>query len=318
MEINMQEDMRAQAADWLVRLRHGGDRDWEAFADWLAEDPAHATAYDEVEQMDLAIETLLPDLQWLEAANDHDAEPMEVARSSRHWLFAGGALAACLAAAVVVLTPQLFSSRYDVATRPGETHIVNLDAGTRITLNGDTKMTFDRKDPRFAALYVGEAVFEVRHDSNRPFRLLVGDNVVQDAGTIFSVVRETAEVRVAVAEGRVIYNPGNRAISLDPGQALVDNDDDRSVRVEQTPVGAVGAWQRGQLIYTGEPLSRIAADLSRSVGITITVTPIIASRPFHGTIALNGADPKQLDHLKLALGVDLEKTAHGWIMRPAP
>jgi transmembrane sensor len=307
------DSIETRAIEWHIRLRDGDDAIWEGFAEWLAEDPRHAAAYDGVEQADLALEPLLPQVTVRAAANDTGERPERPARNGWRWGLAGG-LAASVAAAFLLL-PQAESDRYEVATRPGERKMVQLDPGTRITLNGATRMTFDRNNPRFASLAKGEALFEVRHDSTNPFRLQVGDDVVEDAGTVFNVVHEPGEVRVAVAEGTVVYNPGRNAVSLNAGQALVDHDAS-GVDVTRLPVERVGSWKTGSLLYSAARLSQVAADLSRSLDVRITVAPGIADRPFSGTIALDGSGPEQLRRLQLALDVRLEKGPDGWIMKP--
>lgn len=309
------DSIDARAIEWHIRLRDGDDAIWEGFAEWLAEDPRHAAAYDAIEQADLALEPLLQHVVVREAANDAEEQPAAPVRRGWRWAVAGGAVAASAAAAVLML-PQAESSRYEVATRPGQRQVVQLDPATQVTLNGATRMTFDRKDPRFASLAKGEALFQVRHDSARPFRLEVGDNVVEDVGTVFNVVRETDEVRVAVAEGKVVYNPGRDAVSLDAGQALVDRDASDVVDVTRIPVERVGSWKSGSLVYSAAPLSQVAADLSRAMDVPVTTAHGIADRPFSGTIALDGSGPDQLRRLQLALNVRLEKEAGGWIMKP--
>jgi transmembrane sensor len=201
-------------------------------------------------------------------------------------------------------------------TAPGERQVIALDAATEVTLNGATRMTFDRNDPRFASLASGEALFRVRHDERNPFRLEVGANVVEDAGTVFNVVHEQGEVRVAVAEGKIVYNPGAGAVSLDAGQSLVDRGGAAGVKVTDIPITAVGSWKTGSLVYAGAPLSRVADELSRAFGVRIAAAPSIADRPFSGTITLDGSGVGQLRRLSPALNVAVEERPDGWIMRP--
>jgi len=311
--------LQSRAIEWHVRLRDGDDATWEAFVEWLAQDPRHGQAYDAIEQIDLAIEPLLPGLALPQARHDaaNAAGRPGVTRRSRfrRWGFAGGALAASVAAAIVLL-PFFTSSRYEVATGPGQRRTVTLDGTTQVTLNGSTRISFDRRNPRFAALAAGEALFRVNHDAARPFTLEVGDKRVEDVGTVFNVVRDPGEVRVAVADGKIVYRSGNNAVPLDAGQALVDRAATGTLRVTRAAAGSAGAWEGGHLVYSGEPLSQVADDLGRSLGIRIAVSASIADRPFSGSIALDGTDPAQRARLKLALNVAIDAGADGWTMKP--
>lgn len=311
-----QDSIRARAIEWHIRLRDGDDATWEAFAEWLAEDVRHADAYDAVEAADQAIDPLLPDVVIREAANDLDEPAQPPALRRWRWGLLGGTVAASIAAAALLFSGPA-PSRYDVVTAPGERQVVALDAVTEVTLNGATRMTFDRKDPRFASLASGEALFRVRHDERNPFRLEVGANIVEDAGTVFNVVHEQGEVRIAVAEGKIVYNPGARAVSLDAGQSLVDRGGATRVKVIDVPITAVGSWKTGSLVYAGAPLSRVAEELSRALGVRIAAAPSIADRPFSGTITLDGSGVGQLRRLSPALNVAVEERPDGWIMGPA-
>jgi transmembrane sensor len=315
MATETQDSIRMKAIEWHIRLRDGGDDAWERFAEWLAENPLHAEAYDAVERMDHAIEPLLGDVVFHEAANDSDELNTRPLPSTRRWFLSGGVMAAGIVAALV-LGPPMLSSRYDVATGPGERRIVTLDPATQVVLNGSTRMTFDRENPRFAAMDEGEALFRIRHDEARPFVLELGDNRVEDAGTVFNVVRVPSQVRVAVAEGKVIYNPGRDRIMLDPGQALVDEDAANGVRVTQAPLETVGAWEKGQLGYYQTPMSQVAADIGRTLGVHITVPPLLADRRFSGSVVLRGKRPDEIRRLELALNVRLMADRNGWTMKP--
>src|SRR5579862_8033647 len=248
MGSDTENSLQTRAIEWHIRLRHGDDAVWDAFADWLAQDPRHRETYEALEQTDLAIEPLLRQVVFPEAMHDAD-RPADIPVSrSRRWWLAGGALAATIAA-VAVFLPQLASSRYEVTTGPGQRQTVALDATTQVILNGSTRMTFDRKNPRFAALASGEALFRIQHDNAQPFTLEIGNNRIQDVGTVFNVVRNSSQVRVAVAEGNVIYSTQAQAVPLGAGQALLAQSDSATLHVTATPITSVGAWQNGRLVY---------------------------------------------------------------------
>lgn len=313
----LHEAVRSRAIEWHLRLK-GDDADWTAFEEWLAADPEHGAAFDRIQQLDADIEPLLQNLVFREAANDaedddHDDDVPAPAKPRKWWLVTG-VVAACSLAAVA-LAPVFAPARYEVVTRPGENQIVSLDQGTRIILNGSTRMVFNRKNRRFAELASGEALFQVRHDASHPFVVEIGDNRVEDAGTVFNIVREANETRVAVAEGKVVFNPGRGETPLVAGEGLVADSRTGSVRIGQAATSAIGGWQRGQLVYLGDPLSRVAADLSRALGLKISVTAAVASRPFYGTIATKDFTDGRLERLGTALGVTIERNRQGWVMK---
>lgn len=313
------EEIKARALEWHIRLRDGDDDLWDSFSLWLAEDARHVAAYDRVERLDNSLEAFLPDLVFREAANDvGEADVGEAEVAGRGWgkrFWAGGALAASIAAAILI-GPQLVPSRYDVVTGPGMRQTVALDPETRVTLNGSTRMTFDRRDSRFASLAEGEALFQVRHDGAKPFRLEVGGNEIENAGTVFNVVRDDDEVRVAVARGRIIYNPRSAAVALGAGDQLLDRVDARPVLTRVLPE-AVGSWETGRLVYADAALSQVAADIGRTLGVPVSVAPVLADRAFSGTIVLDGTGSRQFARLGSALDVDFASEGTVWVMKPA-
>jgi transmembrane sensor len=303
---------RRQAIEWRIRLRDGDDATWDAFSEWLAQDPANAEAYDLVEQMDVALEPMLGDLVMAEAAND--VGPPAARPSARPWPWKPAAAIAASVAVAVGLALHFAPSRYEVVTGAGERKVVSLDAATRVELNGSTRLTLDHRNARFAALASGEALFHVRHDDRRPFELRLGGERVVDVGTVFNVVRDADGVRVAVAEGKVVYSQGSRDVPLGRGQALVRRTGDAAIHLATIPAASVGGWRNGRLVYSGDPLAQVAADLSRSLGMHISVAPAIAERPVYGVIALDGSGPAQLDRLGSALNVALVHAGDSWTM----
>lgn len=304
-------DLTQTALSWHIRLRDGGDADWAAFADWLEEHPDHAAAYAQVEAMDLALEPALPDLRFPAptpvAAND---DPAPARRWP--WVAGGGAMAAALALALFMGIGR--DSHYDITTAPGETRVVQLDAGTQIALNGDTQMRFDHADPRFARLDHGEALFTVRHDPAHPFTLDLHDGRVIDVGTVFNVVSLPGQTRVAVAEGAVDYRPEGQSIPLHAGQqAEADNG---AIKVTPTGPQSVDGWRHRRLTYQGNPLEQVAQDLGRVLGAAIRVAPEIARQPVFGTIDLQGITPAHIPLLASALNVRVVRHGKEWMLKP--
>jgi transmembrane sensor len=305
-----EEGIRAQAIAWRIRLADGDAVAWERFVAWLEHSPEHARAYDLVAlgEQD-AVQALAMPAAVPAPANDQGPRP-----ARRAWIGLGAAAAAV--ALAFVGAPMLQSSAYEIATGPGEQRQVALEDGTRITLNGGTRIELDRSHPRLAKLETGEAHFSVVHDAAAPFRVQLGEAVVQDVGTVFDVVRDKSGNRVEVAEGAVRYNPDRENVSLTAGQTLVDPAGDDPVRIGQRRASAIGGWTSGRLSYDQEPLDRVAAELSRTTGVAIAVAPALADRSFSGTIRIGHDRKRVVERVAALLDVSARRTGSGWILEP--
>ncbi|MBB5715600.1 FecR family protein [Sphingomonas aerophila] len=299
------------AVAWLIRQRAPDFDAWEAFAAWLEADGAHADAYHRAAAADRDLDELLASPA---AASQPTAPtPLSAARRSRPWprWVGGGAIAAALALAVGLELRGPTPQPYAVATAAGERRTVDLGQGTRIALNGATRLTLNREEPRRVRLESGQALFVVAHDASHPFEVTVGNARVVDVGTTFEITRIADGLDVAVAEGEVVVDPTGAATRLTAGQAMHRDPSGQAVR-RATEIGAVGEWQRNRLSYDGAPLSAVAADLSRNLGVEVVADPVVAGRPFRGVLILDGGQDAVASRLPALLGVSLRRTNNRW------
>ncbi|KQN09532.1 iron dicitrate transport regulator FecR [Sphingobium sp. Leaf26] len=298
-----------EALGWVIQTRDPEFSDWDGFTAWLEADPAHASAYDALMLADSELDSFVPSEPVIMpiAAND----PGVPSRRPLRWI-GGGAVAAALVAAVSLGVANR-SDIYSVTTRPGEIRVIALDDGTKVELNGDTSMRFDRKDARFAALDAGEAAFTVRHDAANPFRVTVGDAVFEDAGTVFNIVRTKAATRIGVSEGKVIYNPQAEAIALPAGRALAD--DAQGLRVMDIAPAAVASWRQGQLVYSNAPVAQVGEDAARSLGLTVRFTPGAQAMRFTGTIRLDRDPARFFAQAAPLMGLSAVRQGDAWLLK---
>ncbi len=314
MTAETQEALRGEAIGWHLRVADGSVEDWEAFTAWLGANPAHVRAYDAIEMLDAeatAVAAALPPA--LVAAND------DMPVTSRKWWLGGSAVAAMLAVAVM-FGAQGFPGHdlYKVTSPPGATRTILLASGDTITLNGDSTVVLDHKNLRFASLEHGEASFGIRHDPANPFIVEVGDERIQDVGTVFNVARGEDGVRIAVAQGAVLYNPGREAVHLGAGEALSDPGGVSPVVLARVDPADVGSWRSGRLSYDDAPLSRVASDLSRATGQRVRLAPALAARQFSGTIRLNADRAALFADVAHLLDVEARHSNDGWTLVARP
>lgn len=293
-----------EAAAWQVRLRDASSADWEAFTAWLEADPAHGAAYDLVALADLELDGLPP------------AEPVRVIetpaprRIGRRSVFGWGG-AAVAAALVGVITLNMGGSTYDVATGAGERRVIALEDGSRIALNGGTRLVLDRDDPRFARVEQGEALFTVVHDDARPFRVEAGEARLVDMGTVFNVVHDGGRTDVAVSEGAVRWHRGGARVDLTAGMALSQRGTERPA-VVRTELTAVGGWRAGRLSYSGARYDEVATDLSRNLGAPVSIGADAAARRFSGVIVIDRDAAVTMERVGALLELNARRTGDGW------
>ena len=312
MMTDRQGQLREAAIGWAIRLNDEAFDDWDGFAAWLEADPAHASSYEEVVAAGEVADAVLRQ----RPAPSVAMQPLAPKRMQRRRV-AGGLVAVALVGALGWGTTRLLPAPYLVETGPGEHRIVSTGAAA-IALNGSTRLMLDRHNLHVATLERGEALFDVRHDPDRPFTVHVGDDEIRDVGTRFDVARDVGATRVAVAEGTVLYNPNAEAVRLDAGQMLAAADGTRQVRVTPVSPAVVGGWRQGRLSYRQAPLSSVAADLSRGLGVPIVAAPEVATKPFTGAIAYRGDRARFLADLGPLLDVTVKHDHERWLLTRKP
>jgi transmembrane sensor len=298
------------AIAWRVRLAvpAASDADWAQFTDWLEADPAHGDAYDRVALADLDYADAL-------AATPVEAELASNDNEAASWFKRRGVMALAASAVLALIAMPFLTGSRDLETfqtRPGETRTIALNDGSRIELNGGTRIALDRKDDRYARLEIGEAAFTIRHDAANPFTLHIGDSELVDVGTLFNVRSDDEGLEVAVGEGVVRYNPDNEAVLIAAGSQLVLAANAAKPVVSATEPGTVASWRTGRLSYRDAPISRIALDLSRALGSPVSVDPKASGRRFSGTIQIDRVQAVTMRKVQDLLGVKATPSRSGW------
>lgn len=309
------DPIEQQALAWHLRLRDADADEWREFTAWLAQDPAHNDAYEAVALCDAQFDEVLAQASFPEPAADvqFDAQDEQTAPPNRlRWLALAASVALAVLLSVRFLAPG--ADFYTIETEPGETRTIALADGGAIVVNGGSHIVLDREDERVAEMVSGEAHFTVMHDAADPFVVTIGESRLVDIGTVFNVLHDGEELRVAVAEGAVRYE-GLVSVELEAGQAMHRLADGR-IEVIRQRVDAIGGWVDGMLVYDRAPLADVAADLTRTTGIAIDLEPGLEQRRFSGVIQTRG-DPASLrDRLAAVMGLTVDTNEAGWTVRP--
>lgn len=327
----IQSLMAEQAAEWLVVLEESGGTEEERteFATWLRASPAHVLEFLQAravwEAMSGAALKLLPDeaellrvLASAEGANVtaiHGSAPGPTEAKAfgpdgraRPWIpAAAAALLAFIAVGAFWIPRLLDPSRAVYETAIGEQSTRHLADGSTIVLNTRSLVRLHfTAQYRDVYLEHGEALFEVAHDANRPFRVWTGDSMVRAVGTRFNVYRQDDTVTVTVLEGRVEATSG-----VTPEGATSERADAHT----RTPTGSaspervqIGAgerarlrteapiqmeqiahpertvdWQTRRLVFEQTPLADVIAEFNRYSEVPLRVEdPGLAGKRING------------------------------------
>jgi transmembrane sensor len=316
-----------QAASWFARLQGEaatGD-DWLAFEQWLLASPRNVRAYER-------LETLWIDLEYAPVTRELGGRPLLAARRRaparrmdpdqrrrRAWMGAGAAIAASLAVALgVALQPAAVASQ-TFETAPGQTKQITLADGTHIQLNAGSRIMVSLgRDARRVQMADAEAVFDVTHDPARPFLIGVGDRQVRVVGTEFNLRHRASFVNLTVRRGVVEVRPANALASaptrVTVGQELVHTEGEDAQVLKVADPDQAFAWTAGQLIYRDQPLSEVAADLSRRFGTTVrTADAQTAALRFSGVLVTDN-QPAVLRRLEAYAPVRVERVGESIVI----
>ena len=283
--------LEERAAYWHLRLSSDDCAPEEryAFEAWKRQSPDHAAAFEKVRRGAAFIDRHVaePELRRLgKETLERTAPPFY-----RESWFKPAALAASLILALGLGTFALTSvnrpsidtmilqvEAYETAI--GERSTVTLSDGSEVTLNTNSRIEVDYSaQGRNVRLIRGQGFFEVAKDVDRPFAVEAGERRVVALGTAFDVRYDNAnDIAVTLLEGRVSVGdiihtapaPNSTeaimatqsVVELSPGQRLVAKGD-AAPEIADTNAEEATAWRDGRLIFRGEPIGAVIAEMNR-------------------------------------------------------
>ena len=287
-----------QAAAWFARQRAGpwSETDAAEFAAWLRAEPAHTAAWTQYERLWGRLEAVRdnPTILAIREQARRTAERQSHLRNRRRaavalaasvlvgvgavWVVKESVIRAFrpppLAQAPAATTPASALIR-NASTDIGERSLLVLADGSKVTLNTASAVRSDYSGrERRVTLVRGEAFFDVAKDPTRPFIVSAGSRQVIAVGTAFDVRLQDRHLQVTLVEGkvRVITAPAAAdtnapaqpvsSVDLEAGSALIARDDGEA-RIEQLDTGRVTSWRSGNLVFEGERLADVVAEMNR-------------------------------------------------------
>ena len=275
------------AAAWYARLQAPDctPADREEFARWCAVDPAHAAAYATARDMAARLTRLAhsdPRLRALAdqalAASSVDSAPRRVRRHL--------GVAAALAASVVAVfgaasmlgtapQPAAVATVSRVATTD-MTRMLTLEDGSvvHVDVGSEIEIHFAARERR-VVLQHGRAMFDVAHDTSRPFSVVAGGSRVTAVGTRFQVERSASQLSVTLAEGIVTVDsePGSpaRTERLVPGEELTISAGSSEWLKRTVDARAATSWSSGRLVFREARLEDALEQVNRYAATKVRI-----------------------------------------------
>lgn len=176
---------------------------------------------------------------------------------------------------------KVFSRLTTIETLPGVRKTLKLEDGSKITINGGSKVSYQKPFSRYTREITlrGEAFFEVAKDSLRPFIVKTGSLSTQALGTSFNIKYhvEDNDISVALATGSVKIEKqtkeGNSPIArLEPGKQLIFDKANQSYKVAAYDSLDILGWREGFLYFKKANLDQVVKKLESLYGIEIELT----------------------------------------------
>lgn len=163
---------------------------------------------------------------------------------------------------------------------------VALPDGSIVTLNSGSKLRFPNtfKDRRNVVL-MGEAYFDVKKDG-RPFSVTCSQGTINVKGTSFNVrTYNGKQTYVTLYTGKVVYESHGQTVAMKPGDKLIQNGENISLRHEMTEEDR--SWKEGIISFDDESLTDVMADIERIYDVHVTYERNVDDLHFSGICKRN-------------------------------
>jgi len=200
-----------------------------------------------------------------------------------------------VAGAGLWLFTQPSTEPVEITTQAGEQATVTLPDETRIVLNANSRLRYDRNAFTEGSRVVsvdGEALFDVQpapQRDNPSFRVVAPDGSIRVLGTTFSVAHRGAGTRVVLSEGRVAVDSRladrDTTFELKPGELVSFDRQTGQVKRRAVNPRVYTSWASGTLVFDNTPLPEVVARIEATYDVQVVVqNPGILDRVVSGSV----------------------------------
>ncbi len=176
-----------------------------------------------------------------------------------------------------------------VETGVGDRSKITLPDGSTVWINACSSIAYNNsfgETTRTVSLK-GEAFFDVKKDSAKPFLVKADKFTYRVTGTSFNVYAFDRDDRVSIAllEGGVDIEYDGVSRKLRPQELFTYDKKSGQVSIRKRDVDMLASWRRGEFVFDDMPFYELARRLERSYNVKFVFeNPGIGKETFGGTL----------------------------------
>ncbi|MEN8125986.1 MAG: FecR domain-containing protein [Bacteroidota bacterium] len=203
---------------------------------------------------------------------------------------------------------------------------VKLSDGSMVWLNSGSKLVYPIifNGNKREVYLEGEAIFEVAHNKDHPFTVMVDNHEIEVLGTVFNVSNYLDEniVNTTLKSGSIQINyKGNsffkskKIFKVSPGSMASFNKTTSHINSKKVDVEKYFAWKKGIFIFKNDSLEFIMKRLSRYYNVDIVIEDEnIATQTFSGYLDIRDDVEKVVQVIKETASFEYNKVTNDKII----
>lgn len=162
-----------------------------------------------------------------------------------------------------------------ITSKGGNSNII-LPDGSKVVLNADSKLSYPKifNDSIRNVVLIGEAFFDIEHDSKRPFIVDANEIKIKVLGTTFNVksYSKDEKIETTLVTGKVeLIKDDETPVILAPSQKAVFYKTQNKLKIEEVNSSNVVAWRKGKLVFKNTSMKEVVIDLERKYNVKFII-----------------------------------------------